>query len=591
MIQKNIYKGNRYVPYFPKGEEINWNKEKEYESLTVVLYQGDSYTSRTDVPRGIDISNINYWVKTGNYNGSLSIVDNKVDDLTNQFNEYKVLADDKFGEVDTDVTSLLNSNQFVSVLQFGAKGDGVTDDTKAIQDTFNYCSTRGKTVFFPTPAAHYKITDSLLFNANVWMEDFNYLGFIIAYNKSDNTRYTAITFDPYKCKYVKNLSVGAKDRTTNCDGVYLKAYTGFFNWENIRITNFNGFGLKLEAIYDSVFTHLSVEFCGNENNYAFSVINGTDTSNESLFNRIQVEQSYRKAMFMEGLHLQVNNIHSERVYNQTGDKTHSFMGDTCTYTNCRIDGGTTFEIITIGGTSTFEDFRTTGDINFLRADRMRSIIRGLKCREFKVDSNTLNDGDYCSITIYDSNIVKIYVTWYMDIFNSILQYVENVYIETRLSLNKCIVYNIGGSEQLRLTGTECKFGNSVNLTVVGATFKLYKCYLGAPVIKSAYNTYIELVQSECDTITLDGSNATIKLRDCNIYNVLNYVGGFAVGYIDDKTKVGGSIDVASWCGPYTFGGGRTFTVGEKRYNPKAKTGEYIGHIYTVNGWKGFGLIA
>ena len=63
------YIGARYVPTFP--DDYNWTDEVAYEPLTVVLYQGASYTSRQPVPIGIDITNTDYWVLTGNYNAQV----------------------------------------------------------------------------------------------------------------------------------------------------------------------------------------------------------------------------------------------------------------------------------------------------------------------------------------------------------------------------------------------------------------------------------------------------------------------------------------------------------------------------------------
>ena len=61
---KNKYVGHRYVPKLD-GE---WDKSKSYESLTIVQYQGASYTSRQNVPVGVEITNDKFWVVTGNYN-------------------------------------------------------------------------------------------------------------------------------------------------------------------------------------------------------------------------------------------------------------------------------------------------------------------------------------------------------------------------------------------------------------------------------------------------------------------------------------------------------------------------------------------
>src|SRR5258706_2049391 len=47
---------------------------------------------------------------------------------------------------------------WLNVLNFGAKGDGVTDDTAAIQATFNSVTAQKNIVYFPNPASFYKIT-------------------------------------------------------------------------------------------------------------------------------------------------------------------------------------------------------------------------------------------------------------------------------------------------------------------------------------------------------------------------------------------------------------------------------------------------
>lgn len=63
------YVGARYVPLF--AEPLEWDKTKAYEPLTIVLYQGNSYTSRQYVPVGIELTNESFWAKTGNYNAQI----------------------------------------------------------------------------------------------------------------------------------------------------------------------------------------------------------------------------------------------------------------------------------------------------------------------------------------------------------------------------------------------------------------------------------------------------------------------------------------------------------------------------------------
>ena len=63
------YIGARYVPLF--ADPIEWDNLRSYEGLTIVTYQGTSYTSKKNVPVGVELDNKEYWVATGNYNSQV----------------------------------------------------------------------------------------------------------------------------------------------------------------------------------------------------------------------------------------------------------------------------------------------------------------------------------------------------------------------------------------------------------------------------------------------------------------------------------------------------------------------------------------
>lgn len=63
------YVGARYVPVF--ADPMEWSSTRGYEPLTIVAYQGNSYTSMQSVPAGVDIANTDYWAQTGNYNAQI----------------------------------------------------------------------------------------------------------------------------------------------------------------------------------------------------------------------------------------------------------------------------------------------------------------------------------------------------------------------------------------------------------------------------------------------------------------------------------------------------------------------------------------
>lgn len=63
------YIGARYVPLF--ADPAEWDNTRTYEPLTIVMHQGNSFTSRQAVPIGIDIDNSEYWAETGNWNSQV----------------------------------------------------------------------------------------------------------------------------------------------------------------------------------------------------------------------------------------------------------------------------------------------------------------------------------------------------------------------------------------------------------------------------------------------------------------------------------------------------------------------------------------
>lgn len=78
------YIGLRYVPVI-KGV---WDNSIEYEALSIVVYQGNSYTSKIPVPIGVDINNDTYWVMTGNYNVQVANLQNEVEVAVRQIMDY-----------------------------------------------------------------------------------------------------------------------------------------------------------------------------------------------------------------------------------------------------------------------------------------------------------------------------------------------------------------------------------------------------------------------------------------------------------------------------------------------------------------------
>lgn len=86
------YIGARYVPkfFYGTGGSAEWVANTQYEALTIVTRNGNSYTSRKPVPTSVGApeDNPEYWVSTGIYNeqveeyrAAVDALDDRVDDV------------------------------------------------------------------------------------------------------------------------------------------------------------------------------------------------------------------------------------------------------------------------------------------------------------------------------------------------------------------------------------------------------------------------------------------------------------------------------------------------------------------------------
>ena len=105
------YIGSRYVPIFGrKGEDTyEWDNSAPYEPLTVVMHQGNSFTSIQYVPTGIDINNKIYWAETGSYNAQVEQYRQEVltfnTRITENSNDISAIEED-IDSINDDISSI-----------------------------------------------------------------------------------------------------------------------------------------------------------------------------------------------------------------------------------------------------------------------------------------------------------------------------------------------------------------------------------------------------------------------------------------------------------------------------------------------------
>lgn len=110
------YIGARYVPKFFENENNTpeWAPNVQYEPLTIVTYNQNSYTSKKPVPASVGnpSDNPTYWASTGNYNAQVEAYRQEVVQFKND---------------------ILDQIGTVSPMDYGAVGDGIADDSAAVQ--------------------------------------------------------------------------------------------------------------------------------------------------------------------------------------------------------------------------------------------------------------------------------------------------------------------------------------------------------------------------------------------------------------------------------------------------------------------------
>lgn len=92
MATYNTYIGARYVPLIMGA----YDATQAYEPLSIVLYEGASYTSKQAVPAGVAPTNNEYWALTGNYNA-------QVEQYRTEVNEYKQQVTDAVQTVEEEL--------------------------------------------------------------------------------------------------------------------------------------------------------------------------------------------------------------------------------------------------------------------------------------------------------------------------------------------------------------------------------------------------------------------------------------------------------------------------------------------------------
>ena len=246
---QNVYVGHRYVPKI-MGD---WDNTQIYEPLSIVQYQGNSFTSRQYVPSGIEITNEEFWASTGNYNAQVEQYRQDVRNLENDINN--------FNDDIVEITNGQNSNVKmldslgVYAVNFGVKeNDATVDNHDAIISALNYAKANNiATVIFPAGE---------IYTSPISLKGYHYLKFKgqNSYNYADHG--STLEHHETSLKFISNDEFGIQtagvgwssrgisfvDITLNGDFKVNNVVNAQFNttFENVVVRGGNNDGIVLE---------------------------------------------------------------------------------------------------------------------------------------------------------------------------------------------------------------------------------------------------------------------------------------------------------------------------------------------------------
>lgn len=157
------YIGSRYVPLF--ADPAEWNSTRTYEPLTIVMHEGNSYTSKQYVPKGLDISNEDYWAKTGNYNAQVEQYRKEVKLVDALVNDSVIPAVNKNSEnISAEITRAENEEKLLKanrVHTYNTAADMQKDENLEVGAI---CHTNGFYDSGDTGGAWYAVLDNQIAN-------------------------------------------------------------------------------------------------------------------------------------------------------------------------------------------------------------------------------------------------------------------------------------------------------------------------------------------------------------------------------------------------------------------------------------------
>ena len=251
----------------------------EDKDLTTKKYVDTSLNNKVDKVNGKGLSTVDF---TTAYETKLKGLEN--------YNDATIKKD--INDINTQLGDIVNNHLVISVKDFGAKGDDINDDTKAIQSAIDFVSNYASSVYnndyfgvVKMPKGVYKVTN-LIMKSNVHIE-----GEGIAITRINPIGTSGYVFDcigtDRNAKLVqcdmKDFTISPKDRFSSSD-YHNRPNVGGINFNfvervslrNIKINGITGIGLRNVESFDCYFDNLEFVYVGSDANTPAVLLDGTE---------------------------------------------------------------------------------------------------------------------------------------------------------------------------------------------------------------------------------------------------------------------------------------------------------------------------
>ena len=224
--------------------------------------------------------------------------------------------------------------------------------------------------------------------------------------------------------------------------------------QHLRVFDLDGFGVKINQCWDCVFESISVEECGNETHYAFSMNDDGDTCNMTHIMHLQVEEANKQAIYIapNTLSCVIDNIHSEQATVDSAYVTWLLGGNNTQYNSARFHADPE-----TSANATVKLEATHSVFNNIRAED-NIVVTALAWNAIDDDGVTIATGDISIINPVFSGTFKMFLnqTGQVTVVGGMVSNFDSDFIRGGTAPNPGIIFSAYGTHFTNVLIGDCQ---------------------------------------------------------------------------------------------------------------------------------------